>query len=403
MTTQPQPQSDLASFEDCPGKTSLSQAHELCRPLENHQASENSPIDHIPNEIWSSIFYEHTRSFGRSHNLVQVCTRWHDLAINEPRQWTSIEIDVGKIKQHRTAEQVSQALSIQLSRSNDLPLNICFSDPEFLPITLNEHDLPNTSSTTLFNTLLEHRNRWKSLNLTLHISGGAINVLRESGPFHLPSLENLSARFLTNEKQKQRWYKLYQIIFLHRLINLNDPPSLTTLRLSVLPPTSGVMERSLESASFVHLAHIIIEACGVSSLYNWLEYTKSGLRFCDVERALVPEIPLPPSTTVLRLDKLEALTIPQAHTSMLDFLVLPELKALVIRPDPDPDTSEQSFDISIMMGLIARSGCHLDVLEFYAPVSGELGDIHKSFPEWLLGSEEMMVLKKVILSKSMRQ
>ncbi|KAJ7489741.1 hypothetical protein B0H11DRAFT_2229762 [Mycena galericulata] len=123
------------------------------------------------------------REFERLANaplltLSQVCSRWHDIAINTPTLWSDVKVKGVLGRTRRTLEKTIRLLSTRLERSRDAPLSVSLTcDDDIRP--------PHRR---IFHLLAQHSHRWESACLVWFRKGLDMSVLRG----RLPRLKRLS-------------------------------------------------------------------------------------------------------------------------------------------------------------------------------------------------------------------
>ncbi|KAJ7849660.1 hypothetical protein B0H14DRAFT_2765229 [Mycena olivaceomarginata] len=110
--------------------------------------------------------------------LSRVCSRWHDIAINNPTFWSDVEINGVSGRTPSALEKTIRLLNARLERSRDAPLSLllrCGGDSQPL-------------HTRIFYLLAQHSHRWETVYAVGSLEGVDTSVLRG----RLPRLRKLA-------------------------------------------------------------------------------------------------------------------------------------------------------------------------------------------------------------------
>ncbi|KAJ7713414.1 hypothetical protein B0H16DRAFT_1478659 [Mycena metata] len=99
--------------------------------------------------------------------LSQVCSQWHEVAINNPTFWSDIEIDGVLGRTPAVREKAIGLLSARLERSRDAPLSIS--------LTCEDNGKPPHSR--IFYLLAQHSHRWETACVACSLEGLDTSVL----------------------------------------------------------------------------------------------------------------------------------------------------------------------------------------------------------------------------------
>ncbi|KAJ6484163.1 hypothetical protein C8R45DRAFT_1000319 [Mycena sanguinolenta] len=100
--------------------------------------------------------------------LSQVCSRWHEMAINTPTLWSTVEVSSIIGQTSALVERTIMLLNARLARSRDTVLSVS--------LWLNRDSLP--FHPRIFALLAEHSNRWESVQVVGSLHGLDTSVLR---------------------------------------------------------------------------------------------------------------------------------------------------------------------------------------------------------------------------------
>ncbi|KAK7058224.1 hypothetical protein R3P38DRAFT_2844889 [Favolaschia claudopus] len=154
-----------------------------------------SPIQRLPNELLADIFDfclpddlymifasttdDEVDRLARRYllQLGQVCTRWHRVAMDTPKLWSTIAVDTEVWKWSFIGDaRLADLLESSLARGRNSPL------------TLHMGISNSDSDVVVFEALLEHAHRWKNVFVS---SSGAPCVALSSAMISLDQLEML--------------------------------------------------------------------------------------------------------------------------------------------------------------------------------------------------------------------
>ncbi|KAF8647049.1 hypothetical protein AX16_006886 [Volvariella volvacea WC 439] len=116
--------------------------------------TQNAPVFQLPNEILSGIFLlcllvsgeREKNCYAFSH----VCRHWRAVALKYPTLWNYIRII---LKEEKDIEPALDLVQTYLERSEQTPLNV------------HVYIVPEMESDPIFDVLLPHANRWRSVSL----------------------------------------------------------------------------------------------------------------------------------------------------------------------------------------------------------------------------------------------
>ncbi|KAK1235283.1 hypothetical protein PQX77_001497 [Marasmius sp. AFHP31] len=331
------------------------------------------------------MFKEHVAAGGHVQGLLQVCRHWHNLTIHDPRLWTFIVVDAEKVDALMD-NSASQGISVQLARSEDLPLHISVSDSAQLPH--REDKLPRKSNSwVIFAAIWRHSHRWGRATLKLDLSlGGAGQHIYDptQEPAHFPLLRALTVEASATPNDHPIF--IDEMVGALTLSKFQNTPSLSSLRIPAITFANIGGELPLfASKPFPPLGFVSVKRCDQYSLFRWLEYTRGSLATFEVESIYQSSfVPLPTSKYLVlpSLDSLR-LPLPQGGITFLNRLEVPNLKTLILHLDPDEG---RAHDVASIPDLIARSDCRPERIEIFVPETVPSSDIRALFPQ--LGLEE---------------
>ncbi|KAJ7915053.1 hypothetical protein B0H13DRAFT_2270515 [Mycena leptocephala] len=109
--------------------------------------------------------------------LSRVCSRWHDIGINNPTFWSDVEINGVSGRAPSALEKTIRLLSARLERSRDVPLSV----------SLTCEDDCKPFHPRIFHLLAQHSHRWEIARVVCSLEGLDTSVLSE----RLPRLKKL--------------------------------------------------------------------------------------------------------------------------------------------------------------------------------------------------------------------
>ncbi|KAJ7084928.1 hypothetical protein C8R44DRAFT_753007 [Mycena epipterygia] len=115
--------------------------------------------------------------------LSRVCSQWHDIAINNPRFWSDVEINGVSGRTPSALEKTIRLLSARLERSRDAPLSV----------SLTCEDDSQPLHTRIFHLLAQHSHRWETVYVVCSLEGLDTSVLKG----RLPRLKKLALNIPT--------------------------------------------------------------------------------------------------------------------------------------------------------------------------------------------------------------
>ena len=146
----------------------------------------SSAIARIPNEILAMIFEEaHSCRNGAGLPLSQVTHRWRDVAINTPRLWSRIDVEV------RGPRRVN-LVALYLSRLKALPFDLKLTIEERLRDKDRDHRIHGA---VLGKLLGDHIHRCRRLDLELHSADSAGAILDFLAVASAPLLQSFDATY----------------------------------------------------------------------------------------------------------------------------------------------------------------------------------------------------------------
>ncbi|KAI5891428.1 uncharacterized protein SCHCODRAFT_02581147 [Schizophyllum commune H4-8] len=120
-----------------------------------------APYRRLPREILSMIFvlalpdgWYQQRIGKRVFNCLSVCAAWRDIALRTPQLWTSVRFS----PEHNATEDCIRALTAELQRSGQLPLDLAICAAR----TIRGHDIWSDEAWTL---LCAESHRWQRISL----------------------------------------------------------------------------------------------------------------------------------------------------------------------------------------------------------------------------------------------
>jgi hypothetical protein len=158
---------DMDSHILAPEK-SLSTAHRRWQNLHTRLNGYKYPILSIPTEITSIIFGHFLPDYPTRPQLTgpvslailgQICQKWRDIALNSPRLWRTMQLQLGATS---FSNALLHLLQTWLGRSGNLPLSICL---EYGPAKY-----PHAEASLLphfVRAILSHSKRWEYIRLAL--------------------------------------------------------------------------------------------------------------------------------------------------------------------------------------------------------------------------------------------
>ncbi|KAJ8094209.1 hypothetical protein PM082_023418 [Marasmius tenuissimus] len=318
----------------------------------------------LPNELLIHIFKFH----GNTQVLIRVCTWWRDLGIAEPRLWTVIAVDADRVAliSHDESPEMQtlarQGLKAALERSRDLPLDIKFSN-----IPRARLGARQGIGALSFSILFEYHYRWRSVELELTVRDAGVSQVLDSVPGypHFPMLESLElnispwkgvsrgvekrseSRVIVSSETMTRTTTYY-------LTKFQRSPVLTTLRLPIAPP----IWFTIVPGSYPRIRRLTVERCTPRLLIPWLQKSQESLIWCTVKKFYsgddVQKRPPFPLVGHLTLSELVYLKLPRGFNELINYVVLPKLKRLVL-----VDDSGLPVDRSRVPKMVSRSKCKL--------------------------------------------
>ncbi|KAK7449806.1 hypothetical protein VKT23_013282 [Stygiomarasmius scandens] len=327
-----------------------------------------SPLRALPPEVLQTIFIKCLEPFPiiSAHEspvlLTQICSKWRSIAIDTPALWASFHIAIVGAKHpfesyDSTCKAIRDGLQTFLSRSHSLPLNISVCSG-FSPGPYNEDIIREVNRT--LEVLLPYHGRWKYLKLQVpQQCMASIEHLSGEG---LPNLET-AVMYCCAEGTFPQPVTLSQKPFFENAPRLR--------RLSIGARDHAIVYKLLGTAvSWVRLTHLIISFSYWELSPRPLEDIADVLNACaNLEECCItfPGTELEtfsPRNPVIILPKLKTVALDCYFPShmmicLLDLLVLPELKELIIGGNHLPNLSSDAPVISSVVKLIQRSSCLL--------------------------------------------
>ncbi|KAJ8093818.1 hypothetical protein PM082_009679 [Marasmius tenuissimus] len=356
--------------------------------------SSRTPIACVPNELLLKVFKEYVVAGGRVQGLLQVCQHWNDLTTHDPRLWISISIDVDKVNPLMDNSAL-EGISVQLARSRDLPLHICFSDSVQSIEHINKSSR-ESSSRAIFAAIWRHRHRWSWAFLKLNLFQGAgrlfWGVNREIE--HFPLLRTLSVKDIPTDYSPP----IDESLGLVTISIFQNAPLLSSLRMPAIFYGTQESLPLVTSTFFPQLRYVSVKRCSQDSLFRWLEHTRGSLTSLKVKN-IRRSSSIPPTPESLVLPNLRSLRIvlSPGDYAFISRIVVPKLKTLVLHLKLDKGRADNAPGIP---DLIARSGYRLKRTEICVPETVPLSDIRALFPDLRLEEtvfKERTIVKKIYL------
>ncbi|KAJ7268909.1 hypothetical protein C8J57DRAFT_1131118, partial [Mycena rebaudengoi] len=147
---------------------SLSTAHRRWQNLHTRLNGYKYPILSIPTEITSIIFGHFLPDYPTRPQLTgpvslailgQICQKWRDIALNSPRLWRTMQLQLGATS---FSNALLHLLQTWLGRSGNLPLSIC--------LEYGSAKYPHAEASLLphfVRAILSHSKRWEYIRLAL--------------------------------------------------------------------------------------------------------------------------------------------------------------------------------------------------------------------------------------------
>ncbi|KAJ7280643.1 hypothetical protein C8J57DRAFT_1500858 [Mycena rebaudengoi] len=151
-------------------ETSLSTARRRLQNLHTRLNGYKYPILLLPTEIsvTSIIFRHFLPDYPTRPQLTgpavptilgQICRKWWDIALNSPRLWRTMQLQLGTTS---SSNALLHLLQTWLGRSGDLPLSIC--------LEYGSAEYPHAEAPLLpdfVRAILSHSKRWEYIRLAL--------------------------------------------------------------------------------------------------------------------------------------------------------------------------------------------------------------------------------------------
>ncbi|KAK7449788.1 hypothetical protein VKT23_013264 [Stygiomarasmius scandens] len=330
-----------------------------------------SPLRTFPTEVLQSVFMNCLELFPviSAHEapllLTRICSRWRSVAIGTPALWTSFHVALIGAKHpfesyNSTCNAIRCGLQTFLLRSDPLPLNISLHSGRH-SLGLYNEDIISEIDRTL-EILIPHHKRWRCINLQFPARC-------------MTSVEHLKGEKLLNLETAV--IHCFGDDMLSQYTTMSPSPFFENAprlrRLSIKARDRTVMFKLIGSASWAQLTHLIISFSYWESSPRPLQDLVSLLKACaNLEECCIkhPAIDLEgfSTTDLLILPKLKKIAIDflfssRATIRLLDVLVLPELKELVLGGDVIRRNSHVSL-ISSIANFIKRSSCLMSQFGF---------------------------------------
>ncbi|KAK7449787.1 hypothetical protein VKT23_013263 [Stygiomarasmius scandens] len=337
-----------------------------------------SPLRTLPPEVLQAVFMHCLELFpiisAREAPvlLTRICSKWRSVAIDTPALWASFHVALTGARHpfesyDSTCNAIRDGLQTFLLRSSPLPVNVSLCSGYYSPGPYSE-DMTGEVNRTL-DVIVPHHKRWKYINLQLPAQ--CMDSVEHLRGEDLPNLE-------TAVISCSHGVSLQPVVASPFFENA---PRLQ--RLSLWARDHAVMFKLIGSASWARLTHFIICFSYWEESSTVLEQI-AMLRVCvNLEECTITlpginsETPPPLTNLAITLPKLKKIVIDcffpsQVMTSLLDSLVLPELRELIL----DGNLAQLPLNVSVILSatnLLQKSSCSLTHFGFR-------GNLGRPFP-----------------------